>query len=114
MITHYIGADTTVEFDWIDADGMAITPSLASFEATGPGTAISYALGDAALTTSLTHSLALHLDDTLTIGPGNWQYLMRANDGLDWSIISSGLLRVRSEGIPGVLPGATIFNGGGA
>lgn len=94
MITHYIGADTTVDFDWTDAAGVAIAPSSASFEATGPGTAISYVLGDPGLTSG-THSVELHLDDTMTIAPGNWQYTMRANDGVDWAIISSGLLRVR-------------------
>lgn len=87
MITHYIGADTTVDIVWTDDDDVAIVP-----------TSISFVVNDRNGTEVWDRTpatLVLSIPDDEVIAPGNYHYRYSAvADGIT-TILSAGLLRVR-------------------
>lgn len=96
MITHRLGQDTRIAFDWADDDGTAITPTAAAFDVIDADgePVLSVALADPQLVTSADHALELHLGSEWGT-PGLYSYVLRVEDGTDWTILSAGLLRVK-------------------
>lgn len=96
MITHFLGADTSVSYDWCDDEGDPVMVTSARFIATREeSTGIDWLDTEPGLSINGDYAISILLDDQLDLDPGNWSYRVTAVSSGDTTLLSAGLLRVQ-------------------
>ena len=93
MITHIIGSDTRLLFEWIDSADLPMPISAATFTVKDRDD------NTVTISSSLTYedgAVRIHIQDTDTTSAANYAYTVTATSGTDKQIISAGLLRIKA------------------